>query len=216
MADAGDDESAGPIMRLVVEYQPENYMALYHAGMSEYILGHTDLARTHLQRFLAIYHPRTGGAPTPRGAGAPRRAMTATRGYLAPGALLRGRYEIVREIGRGGYSIVYQARDRDVGGEVALKLLVPPPATAHLARERMRREVHAVRGLSHANIVAVYDLLDEEPWSFIVMEYVAGSDLHVRVRERGPLLGATRPCGSAGTWRRRWRRRIGAASCIGT
>ncbi len=105
----------------------------------------------------------------------------------APGKVLRGRYEILREIGRGGYSIVYQARDRDVGGEVALKLLVPPPATAHLARERLRREVHAVRGLSHANIVAVYDLLDEEPWSFIVMEYVAGSDLHVRVRERGPL-----------------------------
>ncbi len=108
-------------------------------------------------------------------------------GLLAPGAVLRGRYEILREIGRGGYSIVYQARDRDVGGDVAVKLLVPPPAIAHLARERLRREVHAVRGLSHANIVAVYDLLDEEPWSFIVMEYVAGSDLHVRVRDRGPL-----------------------------
>jgi protein kinase-like protein len=106
---------------------------------------------------------------------------------LGPGALLRGRYEIVREIGRGGYSIVYQARDRDVGGNVAVKLLVPPPATAHLARERLRREVHAVRGLSHPNIVAVYDLLDEESWSFIVMEYVAGSDLHVWVRDRGPL-----------------------------
>jgi hypothetical protein len=101
--------------------------------------------------------------------------------------MLRGRYEILREIGRGGYSVVYQARDRDVGGDVAVKLLVPPPATAHLARERLRREVHAVRGLSHANIVAVYDLLDEEPWSFIVMEYVAGSDLHIRVRDRGPL-----------------------------
>ncbi len=60
VADAGDDESAGPIMRLVVEYQPENFMALYHAGISEYILGHTDLARTHLERFLAIYQPQDG------------------------------------------------------------------------------------------------------------------------------------------------------------
>jgi hypothetical protein len=60
VADAGDDQSAGPIMRLVVEYQPENYMALYHAGISEYILGHADLARTHLERFLAIYRAEDG------------------------------------------------------------------------------------------------------------------------------------------------------------
>jgi hypothetical protein len=60
VADAGDDESAGPIMRLVVEYQPTNYMALYHAGMSEYILGHADLARTNLERFLAIYGTEDG------------------------------------------------------------------------------------------------------------------------------------------------------------
>jgi predicted Ser/Thr protein kinase len=108
-------------------------------------------------------------------------------GYLAPGALLRGRYEIGRELGRGGYSVVYLARDRELDTEVALKLLVPPPAAAQVARERMRREVQAVRGLSHANIVAVYDFLEEGPWSFIVMEYVRGPDLQVRVSERGPL-----------------------------
>lgn len=109
--------------------------------------------------------------------------------YLAAGTLLRGRYEIVREIGRGGYSVVYLARDREVDAEVAVKLLVPPPAAAQVARERMRREVQAVRGLSHANIVAVFDFLEEGPWSFIVMEYVAGPDLQVRVRGRGPLDG---------------------------
>ena len=71
--------------------------------------------------------------------------------------------------------------------EVALKLLVPPPAAAQVARERMRREVQAVRGLSHANIVAVFDFLEDGPWSFIVMEYVRGPDLQVRVGERGRL-----------------------------
>jgi hypothetical protein len=55
VADMGDDASAGPIMRLVVEYQPENYMALYHAGISEYMLGEMDYARTHLTRFLELY-----------------------------------------------------------------------------------------------------------------------------------------------------------------
>jgi len=111
----------------------------------------------------------------------------ANPGYLAPGALLRGRYEIGRELGRGGYSVVYLARDRELDTDVALKLLVPPPAAARVARERMRREVQAVRGLSHANIVAVYDFLEDGPWSFIVMEYVRGPDLQVRVGERGPL-----------------------------
>ena len=108
--------------------------------------------------------------------------------YLSAGSVLGGRYEIVRELGRGGYSIVYLARDRQLDADVAVKLLVPPPAMAALARERMRREVQAVRGLSHANIVAVHDFADDGPWSFIVMEYVAGPDLAERVRRRGALL----------------------------
>ena len=112
--------------------------------------------------------------------------MTAAS-FLAPGDVLGGRYEILREIGRGGYSVVYQARDRSVGSDVAVKLLAPPPAAAQVARERMRREVQAVRGLSHANIVAVFDFLEDGPWSFIVMELVPGSDLQVRVRDRAPL-----------------------------
>ena len=112
--------------------------------------------------------------------------MTAP-GSLAPGTLLRNRYEIGRELGRGGYSVVYLARDRELDTDVALKLLVPPPAAAQVARERMRREVQAVRGLSHANIVAVFDFLEDGPWSFIVMEYVCGPDLQVRVAERGRL-----------------------------
>ena len=60
VADAGDDQSAGPIMRLVVDYQPDNYMALYHAGMSEFILGQTDFARTHLKQFMALYQSEDG------------------------------------------------------------------------------------------------------------------------------------------------------------
>ena len=60
VADAGDDESAGPIMRLVIEFQPDNYMALYHAGMSEAILGQNALAREHLIRFLELYSPQDG------------------------------------------------------------------------------------------------------------------------------------------------------------
>jgi len=60
VADAGDDRAAGPIMELVIEYWPANYMALYHAGMSEYALGQPAAARTHLQSFLSLYHEDDG------------------------------------------------------------------------------------------------------------------------------------------------------------
>jgi hypothetical protein len=60
VADAGDDRSAGPIMELVVEFWPNHYMALYHAGMSEYALGQAVLARTHLESFLSYYHENDG------------------------------------------------------------------------------------------------------------------------------------------------------------
>jgi hypothetical protein len=55
VADAGDNESAGPIMRLVLDYQPDNYMALYHAGMAEWTLGDRERARTHLIAFRRLY-----------------------------------------------------------------------------------------------------------------------------------------------------------------
>jgi hypothetical protein len=60
VADAGDDRSAGPIMELVIQYWPNHYMALYHAGMSEYALDERALARTHLKDFLSLYHDDDG------------------------------------------------------------------------------------------------------------------------------------------------------------
>jgi TolA-binding protein len=55
VADAGDDKSAGPIMEMVVRYWPSNYMALYHAGMSSYVLGDYPKSTQQLQEFLQIY-----------------------------------------------------------------------------------------------------------------------------------------------------------------
>lgn len=54
-ADAGDDIAAGPLMELVVEYWPNHYMALYHAGAARFELGNHDMAEAYLQRFLVEY-----------------------------------------------------------------------------------------------------------------------------------------------------------------
>jgi hypothetical protein len=60
VADAGDDESAGPIMELVLRYWPDHYMALYHAGIAEYRTGQRELAIKNLEAFLRHYHEDDG------------------------------------------------------------------------------------------------------------------------------------------------------------
>lgn len=60
VADAGDDRSAGPIMELVIDYWPNHFMALYHAGMAEYMLGQHALASKNLTAFLRYYDQNDG------------------------------------------------------------------------------------------------------------------------------------------------------------
>ena len=66
VADAGDNRSAGPIMELVVEYWPNHYMALYHAGMAEFALSESALAQKNLQAFLSYYHENDGWTQSAR------------------------------------------------------------------------------------------------------------------------------------------------------
>lgn len=68
VADADDDKSAGPIMAMVVEFWPNHYMALYHAGMSEFATGEMSLAKTHLESFLRYYTAEDGWRTSALGA----------------------------------------------------------------------------------------------------------------------------------------------------
>src|ERR671914_2478647 len=69
---------------------------------------------------------------------------------------LAGRYQIERELGRGGMAIVYLARDLKHARRVAVKVLRPELATS-LGAERFLREINLAAGLSHPNIVPLYD-----------------------------------------------------------
>ncbi len=60
VADAGDDRAAGPIMELVVDFWPNHYMALYHAGAARYALGDHGFAHKYLVSFLEYYDPDDG------------------------------------------------------------------------------------------------------------------------------------------------------------
>ncbi len=106
---------------------------------------------------------------------------------LPSGSVIADRYEIGSELGRGERSIVYAATDRTSGTQVAVKLVMLAPATAHFARERLRREAELVRALSHPGIVRPIEILDHGTWSLIAMERVTGRSLAAAVREDGPL-----------------------------
>ncbi|MEO6061934.1 MAG: protein kinase [Thermoflexales bacterium] len=97
-----------------------------------------------------------------------------------------GRYRIVREIGRGGMAIVYEARDPNVDRVVAVKVL--PPAFTHDLTFRMRfeREAKTIATLEHSAIVPIYDYGEDGYQPFIVMRYMEGGSLAERLR-RGPL-----------------------------
>ncbi|MBI4818289.1 MAG: serine/threonine protein kinase [Deltaproteobacteria bacterium] len=114
--------------------------------------------------------------------------MSESEGTDPTHEILGDRFVIKGELGRGGFSIVYEAEDTKLGQLVALKVLVPPPVAAAVALERLRREVRAIRSLSHPNIVTVYDLVEAKDRAFVVMERIAGLDLAALVAKRGALV----------------------------
>ena len=101
--------------------------------------------------------------------------------------VLGGRYELLRRLAQGGMASVYLARDQQLDRHVALKMLHPQFATDPTFAERLRREAHAAAGLSHPNIVGVYDWGRQGDRYFIVMEYVSGHSLGAIIAARGAL-----------------------------
>ncbi len=103
---------------------------------------------------------------------------------LRPGAVV-GRFELVRELGRGGFGVVYEARDRDLGRSVAFKAVRagdrPEPF-----EERLLREAEAAARLSHPNIVTLFDVGRSEHGPYLVLELLRGRTLAERM-DQGPI-----------------------------
>ena len=99
--------------------------------------------------------------------------------------LLLGRYEILEKIGEGGMAIVYKAKDRLLNRYVAIKILRPEFTKDDQFIENFRKESQAAAGLSHPNIVNVYDVGKEGNINFIVMELIDGKPLSQLIEEKG-------------------------------
>lgn len=103
------------------------------------------------------------------------------------GAVIDDRYEILKELGRGGMARVYLAHDRVLGEKVALKIwhsdLMATAATAH----RLLREVKLARSILHPNVVRLFELGVHRGARYVTMEYVHGVSLDAIVRRTGPI-----------------------------
>jgi serine/threonine-protein kinase len=126
-------------------------------------------ARAHLRRLRAdeIQPPAEGAAGT----------------LVSPDGVEMLRYRLVRELGRGGTSAVYLARDQVLDIPIALKVLHPQlagPARSE-ARRRFFAEARLAAALRHPGVIAIYDL--DEGARTLSMEYVAGGTLRARLRQ---------------------------------
>ena len=101
--------------------------------------------------------------------------------------LLAGRYELIEKIGEGGMAVVYKARCRLLNRFVAIKILRPEFTEDETFVDNFKKESQAAAGLTHPNIVSVYDVGKEGNINFIVMELVEGKPLSQIIAEKGRL-----------------------------
>ena len=93
-----------------------------------------------------------------------------------------GRFRIDGTLGRGGMAVVYLAHDTELGRPVAVKVLADHGMEDHSFRARFAREARIAAGLTHPNVVQVFDVGEEAGRPFIVMEYVEGETLGDELR----------------------------------
>ncbi|MDA0171121.1 PASTA domain-containing protein [Solirubrobacter taibaiensis] len=106
---------------------------------------------------------------------------------VARDTIIDGRYRALKRLGSGGMAEVWCAEDEVLGRRVALKLLGSRFAEDPEFRERFRREAQSAAGLTHPNIVGIFDRSEWEGTPYIAMELVDGQTLKEIVQERGPM-----------------------------
>ena len=106
---------------------------------------------------------------------------------ISPGMMISERYEIIDKVGSGGMADVYKAKCHRLNRYVAIKILKQEYSNDAKFVTKFRGEAQSVAGLSHPNIVNVYDVGDDNGLYYIVMELVEGITLKKFIEKKGKL-----------------------------
>ena len=106
---------------------------------------------------------------------------------ISPGMIISERYEIIDKVGSGGMADVYNAKDLRLNRNVAIKVLKQEYSNDAKFVAKFRAEAQSVAGLSHPNIVNVYDVGEDDNLHYIVMELVEGITLKKFIERKGKL-----------------------------
>jgi WD40 repeat protein/serine/threonine protein kinase len=174
----GRSEPGSDISREPVERLAEEYLARLRGGerpdVEEYVARHPELAGPIRDLFSALalvedLKPRSGESDGRSG------GSTLVRGGRQVERL--GDYRILREVGRGGMGVVYEAEQESLGRRVALKVLAPWASSNPQTVLRFNREARSAARLHHTNIVPVFGVGEHEGLHYYAMQFIRGPGL---------------------------------------
>jgi serine/threonine protein kinase/tetratricopeptide (TPR) repeat protein len=166
-----------PIEILAAEFV-ERHRQGEHPSVTEYAVRHPELAeriRSLFPTVMMMEDLKNGWSPGP-----PGNLPVLDR---VPERL--GEYRIIREIGRGGMGIVYEAEQESLGRRVAVKVLTAPALLAPDQFRRFHREAQTMARMHHTNIVPVFAVDEHEGLSYYAMQFIDGRGLDAVIRGQG-------------------------------
>jgi serine/threonine protein kinase/WD40 repeat protein len=175
----GETASGSDLFNELAHQFAERHRRGERPALQEYVDRYPDLAAEIHELFpmLALIERAGSSAdPPPEPSAAPPR-----RDGAVPERL--GDYRILREIGRGGMGVVYEAVQESLGRHVALKVLDPDRSAGPVALARFRREARTAALLHHSHIVPVFGVGEQEGVCFYAMQYIQGRGLDAVLRE---------------------------------
>ena len=175
MTDPSSSSSASDRVAALAESFLDRYRRGERPALTEYTARYPELADEILLVFPAMVEMEQLG-PLP-GAGEATGSFASREPTAEPVIRQIGDYRILRQIGRGGMGVVYEAEQESLGRHVAVKVLPEYAGRDPKLRERFRREARAAARLHHTNIVPVFGVGEHEGTPYYVMQFIRGQAL---------------------------------------